>query len=254
MKIKTIIFILLILVLISGYVYQKKYITKNNAEISSAPVIVNQNNSPNKTSSDIIDSKNSQSQSISIPSSYNIKNVPFQSQAPFANWDHLHEEACEEASLIIVKYYLDHQPLSAQEMENNIQTLISWEQKNWGKSDADLTIAQEKTLAQNYYNLNPEIKTINSIDDIKQEIAAEHIVIVPAAGQMLHNPNYTAPGPVYHTLVVRGYTSNIIITNDVGTRRGENYSYQNDIFWNALHDWNGTASNITSGQKVILVF
>jgi hypothetical protein len=38
--------------------------------------------------------------------------VPFASQAPFAVWDEIHEEACEEASLVMVKYYLDKKALT----------------------------------------------------------------------------------------------------------------------------------------------
>lgn len=254
MKIKIIIFVCLILILASGYFLERKYIVETTTDITSQPILVNQNNSSKNIPTNTINSDNSSIEPISIPPSYYIKNVSFQTQAPNANWDATHEEACEEAALIIVNYYLKNQTLTTQEMENQIQSMISWEDKNWGAKDKDLTISEEKRLATDYYGLSSTAKQINSIDDIKQEIAKDHLVIVPAAGRLLKNPNFTAPGPVYHMLVVRGYTESSIITNDPGTRRGENYAYSNDVFWNAIHDWNGTKDNITSGQKTILIF
>jgi len=74
---------------------------------------------------------------------------------------------------------------------------------------------------------------------------------VPAAGRELGNPNFTDPGPLYHMLVVRGYTENNFITNDVGTRKGENYQYKYDVLMNAIHDWNG--GDVNNGQRVVIV-
>ena len=62
-------------------------------------------------------------------------------------------------------------------------------------------------------------------------------MIVPAAGRLLGNKYFQQPGPVYHMLVVKGFTSDgKIITNDVGTRRGQNYVYDEDVFLNAIHE------------------
>ena len=40
--------------------------------------------------------------------------VPFTSQAPFGKWDAYHEEACEEASLVMIEYYLQNKKLTPQ--------------------------------------------------------------------------------------------------------------------------------------------
>ena len=42
---------------------------------------------------------------VQIKSAVNLE-VPFTSQAPYAIWDELHNEACEEAALITVNHYL----------------------------------------------------------------------------------------------------------------------------------------------------
>ena len=51
-----------------------------------------------------ITSDSNQKKEVVLPSKVSIE-VPFTSQAPFANWDEYHEEACEEASIIMVKYF-----------------------------------------------------------------------------------------------------------------------------------------------------
>jgi hypothetical protein len=91
-----------------------------------------------------------------------------------------------------------------------------------------------------------------TINSIKTEIAAGRPVIIPAAGKVLPNPNFKDGGPNYHMLVVKGYDANGFITNDPGTRLGENFRYTYDALINAIHDWDPT--NILNGQKAFLVF
>ena len=89
---------------------------------------------------------------------------------------------------------------------------------------------------------------------IKKEISENHPVILPTAGRLLGNPYFRQPGPIYHMVVAIGYSGNTIIVQDVGTRRGENYKYNENILFNAIHDWTGVPENINSGPKNMLVF
>ena len=92
-----------------------------------------------------------------------------------------------------------------------------------------------------------------TVDQIKAELVAGRPVIVPAAGRLLGNPYFTAPGPIYHMLVIRGYTQNDqFIVNDPGTSRGESFLYDFDTLLYALHDWNN-GGEITQGRKVVIV-
>jgi len=237
--------ILLVLILAGGFFVNKK-IQRKEPENQTT---ISQNHTANSETRE----QEPEAVEQTLPSSYKIENVPFQPQAPFANWDELHDEACEEASLVIAKYYLDGKSLSAEEMDQEILGQVSWEVKNWG-SHKDLTAQETVELGESFYGLNGlEAKIINSIDEIKKEIAQNHPVIVPAAGRLLGNPYYRQPGPVYHMLVVTGYNEKEIITNDIGTKRGENFEYANSIFYNAIHDWAGLSENIENGQKVMIV-
>ncbi|HVW66107.1 MAG TPA: C39 family peptidase [Candidatus Peribacteraceae bacterium] len=188
--------------------------------------------------------------SSSLPSSVKI-DVPFQSQAPLSNWDAVHEEACEEASLILVQRYLTGQTTSPQQMENEIQKLVSWETQHGYAQD--VTVAQLKDIAHGVYGLHGTVLTDTSVDSIKRQIASGNPVIIPAAGQMLGNPYFSGQGPPYHMLVIIGYNDTSFITDDVGTRRGANYAYSFATIENAIHDWTGSNATIQSGKKDVLV-
>ncbi len=180
-------------------------------------------------------------------------NVPFTSQAPFANWDALHEEACEEASLIMLKYYLDGKILTPPIAEEEIQRMVDFEIKNYGDY-RDTTAGETAKLAEDFYKIY-NLKAVYDFqkEDLKKYLAEGNPIIIPVAGRLLGNPYFTAPGPLYHNLVIIGYDGNTIITNDPGTRRGEGYRYDIDTLYNAIRDFPGKPENITQGRKAMIV-
>lgn len=193
----------------------------------------------------------SQEEKAVIPNQYSLA-IPFASQAPFGVWDPLHEDACEEASLLMVQYYRKKvNTIAPSEADNEIRKLVSFEDSvNLGPS---ITISELNLVAKQYYNLETGRVVLNPTpQNIREEIAAGKPVIIPAAGKLLGNPNFRNGGPIYHMLVVKGYDKNGFITNDPGTRNGLNYYYKTETLTNAIHDWN--PDNITNGQKAYLVF
>jgi len=185
-----------------------------------------------------------------LPNEIFIK-VPFIIQAPFANWDALHEEACEEASLIMMAHFIKKTPFGDQsQWEKEIQDLVKWETDHGYKQD--VTMKELSQIAKDYYGLNATAKYDITLDDIKTELATGRPVITPAAGKILPNPNFRNGGPNYHNLVVTGYDYQGFITNDPGTRNGQNFRYTYDSLFNAIHDYN--SDNMFYGPKAYLVF
>ncbi|MBA4336551.1 hypothetical protein C0416_02130 [bacterium] len=163
--------------------------------------------------------------------------VPFVCQAPFqteANWVY-HEESCEEAALLQVRYYLEGVKDPKPEDSNaTILDMIEWQKKNFGEHK-DVYANDMKSLINGYYDYpleNIEIIYDATITDIKKAVSMGYPIIVPIMGDILKNPYYPYPG--YHMLTIIGYTPDKIITNDVGTRRGKDFSYSYDIFMKAL--------------------
>ncbi|MFH0873927.1 MAG: C39 family peptidase [Candidatus Komeilibacteria bacterium] len=180
---------------------------------------------------------------VTSPKEINLA-VPFQSQAPFGDWSLPYGEACEEASIIMVDHYLQGTSLSKQEMKDAIDQMVAWQIKNW-EGHVDLNIKTTIDLAQQFYSsYSYTIITDLTADKIKEQLSAGHPVIVPAAGRELHNPNFKVPGPIYHMLVIKGFTKDgKFITNDPGTRNGSDYVYTPSVLLNAIHDWTGAAAD-----------
>ncbi len=177
--------------------------------------------------------------------------VPFTSQAPHARWDALHQEACEEASvLMVLRYFSGQRITSPDDAERGILHLVAANEAlgfgidDTAKEAAALLLSQDSSLSVVLLK-NP------SADDLKSALSMGSLIIVPAAGQQLFNPYFQTPGPRYHMLVLRGYTDDFAIANDPGTRNGKQFAYRWDVLMNAIHDWNG--GEVESGERVVLV-
>lgn len=184
------------------------------------------------------------------PEEISIK-VPFLSQAPFQKWDALHEDACEEASLIMAKYALDEKySISSDKGEKEIKNIIEFEEEE--KYGLSITLDELEEIARKYYEMKTgRVEKNITIEDIKRELAEGRVVIVGAAGKILPNPNFRNGGPNYHMLVIKGYDKKGFITNDPGTRLGEGFKYTFEDLYKSIHDWD--PKNILNGGKSYLV-
>ncbi len=163
--------------------------------------------------------------------------VPFSPQAPGGDWSEPYENACEETSAFLVHAFyakIDVTPASA---DQAIQGAVVWENKTFGYYQ-DTTVLQTARMLREHFGYH-RVDVVYDIvlNDIKKQLQLGHPVIVPLAGRHVGNPYYRQPGPIYHMLVIKGITAdNQFITNDVGTRHGENYIYDQHTLYNAIHD------------------
>lgn len=175
-----------------------------------------------------------------LPQMAIIADVPFTSQAPFGDWaDPKQQHGCEEASLLMARYWIQDKKLTKETALTEIFAMSEYEEKNYGVV-YDLSIADTLKFWREYYGYKKSFTKYDvSAEDIKQEIAAGNPVIVPMDGTILKNPQYTAPGPQRHELVVIGYDndSKEFITNDPGTRFGEGYRYSYENFMDSIRDY-----------------
>lgn len=216
-------------------------------ESNSEPATMNNNADTNSADAE---NTNNADTTITPPAELNLA-IPFTAQAPYANWDATHEEACEEASILMAARFLQGRPITdATDAEQAILQLVDYNANTMHQS-VDTTAEQTAALVESFYGVRTEVIYDWSWDDVKQALAQGYPVIVPAAGRELGNPNFTAPGPLYHMFVIKGYTPDIVITNDPGTRHGADYQYSYETLYNANHDWNG--GDVTTGRKVIII-
>lgn len=171
-----------------------------------------------------------------LPKEINLA-VPFSAQAPHANWELPYQETCEETSAMLVDGFWRERTFTPDSADAELLRLVAWSQERFGFYFHQ-TVEETAVILREFYGYDDvRVSYGITIDDIRREVGAGRPVIVPAAGQQLGNEFFTQPGPVYHMLVVKGYTDDgSFITNDVGTRRGHNYVYDEQALYRAIHD------------------
>jgi hypothetical protein len=187
------------------------------------------------------------------------KIVPFTSQAPLAEWsDHRQQDACEEASALMAMLWTTSETeIDKQTARDTIIDIVSFQEQEYG--DAKDTSAKDtlERIIYNYFNYdNARLKNIKSTQDLIDELNEGNIIIMPTNGKALKNPNFTNGGPEKHMLVLKEYdeTTEKFITNDPGTRKGENYKYNKDIIFSALRNYPTTNTPISSlNEKEVIV-
>ena len=130
--------------------------------------------------------------------------------------------------------------------------LEEYEKKNYGQY-VDTSVADTiSRIFKGYFNYNKVSARYNIVAaDIIDELEKGNVVVVPAIGRELNNPNFRGTDPFYHMLVVKGYDykTKQFITNDPGTRNGQGYRYSEATLMNAISDY-PTGNNAPMGAKV----
>lgn len=186
-----------------------------------------------------------------VPESVNL-NVPFIAQAPGGDWSYPFPYTCEEAAALMVHYFFegrDEADVAKTKLE--LLALVDFEEKNYG-FHKDTSVAHTARLIRDYYGYDARVSYDISLDDIKGELALGRPVLVPVAGQLLENPNFTPPGPAYHLVLLKGYNKDGFISHDPGTAKGADFPYSYQIMEEAIHDL--TEGDIMEGRRAMISF
>ena len=170
-----------------------------------------------------------------------LATVPFISQAPRAQWDDpIFQDGCEEASALMAMNWATGFPLTVTDATEEILQVIAFEKQQPSGYHEDLSIADTAALIRDYFHYSTiEIKNKVRAETLIEELEQGRIMVAAVNGQLLNNPYFKAPGPLYHMLVVIGYDPKRqeFITNDPGTRHGAHYRYPAATFMAALRDY-----------------
>lgn len=179
--------------------------------------------------------------------------VPFTSQAPTANWDEPFQDACEEASLLMVDYYYQNKKMSSSsEVEDILISMVDKQKDFTDGIHRNITAQETSELANRLFGYRTELVTPLTADKIREILKTGRPVIVPADGHILDNPYFRGDGPDYHMLVIKGFVDDKFITNDPGTKRGADFVYTEANLMSAIFDWD-TKKTLATGPKVGLV-
>src|SRR3989339_405401 len=170
-----------------------------------------------------------------------INGLPFTTQAPYGEWtDQRQQDGCEESSALMAIKWARKQNLTQDEALKEITGISDWLLTKYGEY-RDIS-AQDMVdwIFKDYFKYD-NIKLVKNItiNNIIEELNKGNLIITPMNGQVMHNPYFTPPGPIRHAIVIRGYDPETkkFITNDPGTKRGELYSYDTAVLYEAIRDY-----------------
>jgi hypothetical protein len=170
-----------------------------------------------------------------------LLSVPFTAQAPFGKWeDPRQQDGCEEAAALMAVSWARGETFTLAHAEQQIIAISEYEEEQYGGYHDTSAADTIDRIFKGYFGYsNVRLQYGVGADDIKRELAAGNLVVVPTNGKLLGNPYFTPPGPDRHMLVVKGYdpATREFITNDNGTRWGENYRYHEAVLYNAVMDY-----------------
>lgn len=171
-----------------------------------------------------------------------ILKVPFTSQAPLGEWrDTRQQDGCEEAAVAMVMAWVGGEKnISKKDWRLRILILSDFEYKKYGEYRDVALHDMVAWLFNDYFNYwQVRVKTISKVSDIVRELEAGRVVLIPLDGRTLKNPNFTGAGPERHIILIKGYNyqTKKFITNDPGTRNGENYRYSEKVIFNAVRNY-----------------
>lgn len=185
--------------------------------------------------------------------------VPFTSQAPLAEWsDERQQDGCEEASAAMAMAGINKVASRTKKAwRTEILAISDFEKKQYGEY-RDISLIDIKAwIFKGYYDYDRvAVKTVKSSSEILKELEKGNLVLAPMNGRLLKNPYFTAPGPERHMILIKGYDykAKQFITNDPGTRRGENYRYPEKTIFNALRAYTtGYKGPFAKDAKQILI-
>jgi hypothetical protein len=142
--------------------------------------------------------------------------------------------------------------LPATLVESEISKITRWQKDKFGYN-LDTTVDETAQFAESIYNLQTEQIKDFTEDDIKRALSEGKVVLISENGRLLGNPNYKAPGPIHHMLVIKGYDDRGFITNDSGTRNGKDYRYSFTTLQASAADWDHENNTTNTSVKIALV-
>ena len=193
------------------------------------------------------------------PKGITLMSVPFTSQAPFGGWSDLRQEdGCEEASSLMAMLCVKgKKEISKEEALKEILAISDFELEEYGSyMDTSASDTIKRILVAYFDYDEAELQYDIEAEDIIAELEKGNIVMAPFNGRKLGNPNFVAPGPERHMLLIIGYDydKKEFITNDPGTRLGKGFRYDRDVLFTAIRDY-ATGENlpIVGNRKAMIV-
>ena len=192
-------------------------------------------------------------------------NVPYTSEIPNGRWVKPWNNACEEATIVMVEQFYagnTSTKFSRAQAIKLMSPLFPIERKIFG-TDTDTDAAQNAKLINDYTSFSAYIVNNPTIEQIKDELSAGRPVISFHYGYDLKNPNipWRSGGSSYHVMPITGFDDNrqeFIVDDPGNDKSGIDYRYKYAIITSSLHDFvhatgkaNGPARVLFTAPKLV---
>ena len=182
--------------------------------------------------------------------------VPFTTQAPRGVWSEPWQNACEEASILMIDTFYNGDMLTKEKAHDEILNIFAVKERAVGQSSDE----SMETIAAiiNASDLIWQARVVDNpkLADMKAELSDQRPIIAPVYAPALNNPHFRDGGPDYHVVVITGYddTTSEFITHDPGTEQGENFRYGYVEFLSSIHDFLSVADYTAGPQRVLFTY
>ena len=189
--------------------------------------------------------------------------APYTSEVPTGSWATPWNNACEEATIVMVNdYYFGYENMTKKIAIDNMSPLFKIENKIFG-SNANTDATQTAKLINDYTDSVALIKDNPTLEEIKDELRQQRPVISFHYAKNIPNPNYhwRAGGSYYHVMTLVGFDENTkeFFVHDSGDPvTGAYHRYAYSVIMNSLHDYNhktrradGTPRVLYTNSKVL---
>jgi hypothetical protein len=167
--------------------------------------------------------------------------VPFTSEIPDGKWVAPWNNACEEASVVMVdRWYQKELILSKDQAKAAMQPLFDWQNKQYG-SNVNSDAKRTTEFIQALTSFTATIVRNPTLQAIKDELRAGRPVISLHYGYDLQNPlhRWRQGGSYYHMMVIVGFDDEKqdFLVNDTALEEGLDYRYSYATIMDSLHDY-----------------
>ena len=182
--------------------------------------------------------------------------APYTSEIPTGTWAPPWNNACEEATIVMVNdYYFGYETLPKKIAADNMNPLFKIENKIFG-GNANTDASQTAQLINDYTDSTAVIKENPTIDEIKNELRQNRPVITFHYAKNIVNVNYhwRAGGSYYHVMTLVGFDDNTkeFFVHDSGDPvTGAFHRYGYDVIMNSLHDYNHKTRRADGTPRVL---
>ena len=189
--------------------------------------------------------------------------VKFYSQFPLdtATWikyNEPYQNFCEESSLLNWYYHLIWKEPDLKEYNQDLLKLKEIEDLifDWWYKHTSIQDTLKLLIAfQDNQKVFWEIVENPSIQIIKEHITKWNLIIAPLYGKWLSNNLFIGWWPIYHNLVIKWYTEQNFITNEVWVSKWDWFMYKQSELMNNIYNYNEKfyPENFTKWKKEVLI-